>query len=333
MSEHKAEHIILLEHFSIGYQQESVLLSQLNLTVNRGEMVALIGKNGAGKSTLLKSMIGLVAPLDGVCLLDGVPFDAYSLRERARRVSFVSSQFNQLPLLTVEELVGLGRMPYTDWMGRLTAEDHKKIGKAIEEVQMGAFAGRKLENLSDGERQRAMIARAFVQDTPVMVLDEPTAFLDVPNTFELVRLLSRFKESGRSIVYSTHDLETAIQFADKMWVIHKGRILEGAPEDLGLTGLYNELFSDSGIKYDERAGRFLGSVLQRGSVTVTGDREDLLIWTRKTMVRLGYMVEEGADLKIKVASSPAGVSWTLQNRESSARYENLYTLARFLIQE
>jgi len=333
MSYQKSEHIVLLEQFSIGYHKESVLLSQLNLTVNRGEMVALIGKNGAGKSTLLKSMIGLLTPLEGVCILDGVPFGDYSLRERARRVSFVSSQFTQLPSLTVEELVGLGRMPYTDWMGRMTAEDHKKIGKAIQEVQMGAFAGRKLENLSDGERQRAMIARAFVQDTPLMVLDEPTAFLDVPGTFELVRLLSRFKEDGRSIVYSTHDLETAIQFADKVWVIHKGRILEGAPEDLGLSGLYNELFSDSGIRYDEQAGRFLGSVRQRGSVTVTGEREDLLNWTCKTMVRLGYMVEEGADLEIKAVSSPAGVSWILQNREGSARYENLYTLARFLIQE
>jgi len=333
MSDHRAEHIILLEHFSIGYQKESILLNQLNLTVNRGEMIALIGKNGAGKSTLLKSMIGLVAPLEGVCLLDGVPFGEYSPRERARRVSFVSSQFTQLPSLTVEELVGLGRIPYTDWMGRMSAEDQKKIDKAIEEVQMGVFAGRKLENLSDGERQRAMIARAFVQDTPLMVLDEPTAFLDVPNTFELVRLLSRFKENGRSIVYSTHDLETAIQFADKMWVIHKGRILEGAPEDLGLSGLYNELFSDSGINYDEHVGRFLGSVTERGFVAVTGDREDLLIWTRKTVERLGYMVKEGADVKIKVVSSPAGVSWILQNRKGLTRYKNLYTLARFLIQE
>jgi iron complex transport system ATP-binding protein len=333
MTDLKSEHIILLKHFSIGYQEQSALLSHLNLTVNRGEMVALIGKNGAGKSTLLKSMIGLVAPLEGECLLDGVPFGEYSLRERARRVSFVSSQFTQLPSITVEELVGLGRIPYTDWMGRMTTEDHRKIEKAIHEVQMGAFAERKLENLSDGERQRAMIARALVQDTPLMVLDEPTAFLDVPNTLELVRLLSRFKEKGRSIVYSTHDLETAIQFADKIWVIHKGRILEGAPEDLGLSGLYNELFSDSGIRYDEQAGRFLGPVSQRGFVAVTAEREDLLIWTRKTLERLGYMVKEGADLKIKVESSPAGVSWILQNREGSERYVNLYTMARFLIQE
>lgn len=278
-------------------------------------------------------MIGLVAPLEGVCLLAGIPFEEYSLRERARRVSFVSSQITQLPSLTVEELVGLGRIPYTDWMGRLTAGDHKKIYKAIEEVQMGAFAGRKLENLSDGEKQRAMIARAFVQDTTLMVLDEPTAFLDVPSTFELVRLLSRFKESGRSIVYSTHDLETAIQFADKMWVIHKGRILEGAPEDLGLSGLYNELFSDSGIKYDEQVGRFLSSVAERGFVAVTGEREDLLVWTRKTAERLGYMIKEGADLKIRVESSTAGVSWILQDRKGSTRFKNLYTLARFLIQK
>jgi iron complex transport system ATP-binding protein len=118
-----------------------------------------------------------------------------------------------------------------------------------------------------------------------------------------------------------------------MWVIHKGRILEGAPEDLGLSGLYNELFSDSGITYDEQVGRFLGSVRERGFIAVTGEGEDLLIWTRKTAERLGYRVKEGADLKITVASSPAGASWMVQNRNGSTRFKNLYTLARFLIQE
>ena len=333
MSDTQTEHIISLNQFTIGYRKENALLSQLNLTVNRGEMVALIGRNGTGKSTLLKSMIGLLAPQNGVCLLDGLPFGEYTLPQRARRVSFVSSQHTQLPSLTVGELVGLGRMPYTGWMGRLTPEDKLLVKQALDEVQMGPFEERKLECLSDGERQRAMIARAFAHDTPLMVLDEPTAFLDVPNTYALIRLLSRFRDGGRSIVYSTHDLETAMQCADKMWVIHEGKILEGAPEDLGMSGLFNELFSTSGIRFDEQAGRFLFSGKQRGRVSLEGEEGKPMVWTRNTLERLGYRLENGAEQLIKIESFPEGYSWILQKDGGSRRFENLYTLARFLIQE
>ena len=333
MSDTQTEHIISLNQFAIGYQKENALLSQLNLTVNRGEMVALIGRNGTGKSTLLKSMIGLLAPQNGVCLLDGLPFGEYTLPQRAQRVSFVSSQHTQLPSLTVSELVGLGRMPYTDWMGRLTLEDKLLVKQALDEVQMGPFEERKLECLSDGERQRAMIARAFAQDTPLMVLDEPTAFLDVPNTYDLIRLLSRFRDGGRSIVYSTHDLETAMSCADKMWVIHEGRILEGAPEDLGLLGIFNELFSDSGIRYDEQAGKFLFSGKSRGTISLEGDQGKPLVWTRNSLERLGYRLENGAEHVIKIVPSQEGYRWILQKENGSTSFESLYTLARFLIQE
>jgi len=333
MTHKQAKHIISLDRFTIGHHKENALLSKLNLTVNRGEMVALIGRNGAGKSTLLKSMIGLLAPLDGMCLLEGLPFADYTLPQRARRVSFVSSQITQLPALSVGELVGLGRMPYTGWMGRMSPEDKSLVSQALDEVQMSSFSERKLDCLSDGERQRAMIARAFAQDTPLMVLDEPTAFLDIPNTYELIRLLSRFRDGGRSIVYSTHDLETAMQCADKMWVIHEGRILEGAPEDLGMSGLFNELFSTSGISFDEQAGRFLFSGKQRGRVSLEGEEEESLIWTRNTLKRLGFRLDKGADQLIKIESSNDGYSWILQKDSGSLRFESLYTLARFLIQE
>jgi iron complex transport system ATP-binding protein len=329
----QAEHIISLDRFAIGYHKENALLTQLNLTVNRGEMVALIGRNGTGKSTLLKSMIGLLEPLDGVCLLDGTPFSEYTLPQRARRVSFVSSQLAQLPALSVGELVGLGRMPYTGWMGRFTPQDRELIKQALDEVQMASFSERKLDCLSDGERQRAMIARAFVQDTPLMVLDEPTAFLDIPNTYDLIHLLSKFRDGGRSIVYSTHDLETAMSCADKMWVIHEGRILEGAPEDLGLLGIFNELFSDSGIRYDEQAGKFLYSGKSRGAISLEGDQGKPFIWTRNTLERLGYRLENGAEHVIKIVSSPEGYHWIFQKESGSTSFESLYTLARFLIQE
>jgi cobalamin transport system ATP-binding protein len=333
MPETGGEHIMELDGFSIGFQQGEALLDSLRLTVNPGEMVALIGRNGSGKSTLLKSMIGLLSPLAGECLLEGRPFGDYSLPERARRVSFVSSQLTQLPSLTVRELVALGRMPHTGWTGRLTQRDLQLIEQALNEVQMSALMERKLDCLSDGERQRAMIARAFVQDAPLMVLDEPTAFLDIPNTYDLIALLSRFRNGGRSIVYSTHDLETAMLCADKMWVIHEGSIQEGAPEDLGLSGLFDDLFASSGIRFDEGAGRFMFSKERRAGIALEGKAGKALTWTRSTLERLGYRVEAHASLGIYLESHPGGNQWILIKKGDRRAFQNLYSLARFLKEE
>ena len=325
-------HIISLENVSIGYQQDAVLLSNIRLRVGPGELVALIGRNGTGKSTLLKSMIGLLPGLGGAFNLEGKPIHQYDLPERARLVSFVSSQITHLPSLTVGELVALGRLPYTGWMGRLGPSDHALVNQALEEVQMGLFAHRKVERLSDGERQRAMIARAFVQDTRLMVLDEPTAFLDIPNTFDLIRILSRFRDRGKSIVYSTHDLETAMLCADKMWVIHEGEILEGAPEDLGLSGLFDDLFRSSGIGYDEPSGRFLFKRSSLGSIRLEGEDETARGWTTKTLERLGYQVNSRGEMRLHIKKSDASYEWTLEQNGDTFRFSSLYKLARFLIQ-
>ena len=325
--------IISLKSFAIGHHKDKALLSRLMLNVNRGEMIALIGRNGAGKSTLLKSMIGLLNPLEGECLLDGRPLDEYSLPQRAQKLSFVSSHLAHLPALSVSELVALGRMPYTGWMGRLSRVDREMISHAMDEVKMGAFEERKLDCLSDGERQRAMIARAFAQDTPIMILDEPTAFLDIPNTFELIRILSKFRDGGRSIVYSTHDLDMAIRCADKMWVIHDGGILEGAPEDLGMSGVFNELFSSSGVGYDEHSGSFLFSGRKRGFISLEGEKGKSLIWTRNTLERLGFKLSSEAELRISIQSKEDGYSWILQKDGALTRFDNLYSMARFLIHE
>jgi iron complex transport system ATP-binding protein len=329
----EASHIISLNALSIGHEKGNALLSGLNLSVNKGEMVALIGRNGTGKSTLLKSMIGLITPLEGDCTLDGLPFQDYPLPSRARKVSFVSSHFEHLPALSVGELVALGRMPYTGWMGRLLQRDRDMIRHALNEVRMGSFERRKLDCLSDGERQRAMIARALVQDTPLMVLDEPTAFLDIPNTYDLIRLLSKFRDDGRSIVYSTHDLETAMQCADKMWVIHGDRILEGAPEDLGITGLFSELFSSSGIRYDEQAGKFLFTGRQQGRIHLEGAGGETRVWTQNALQRLGFVLDKNAPLKIRIEDGQDGKGWILHTKDGTVAFKSLYSLARFLKQD
>jgi len=330
MFEKGGNHIIELKNLAIGHQKEEALLKDISLSVHPGEMVALIGRNGTGKSTLLKSMLGLIPLIQGVCYLDGALFDTYDLRDRARKVSFVSSHLSQLPSISVKELVSLGRMPFTGFMGRLTAQDHEFIDKSLMEVGLSSFAERKLEHLSDGERQRTMIARALAQDTPLMVLDEPTAFLDIPNKNELIQLLGGFRDSGKSIVYSTHDLDTAMHYADKIWVIHQGEILEGAPEDLGISGLFNTLFERSGIRYDLASKRFKYSTLAKGSIRLEGEKGVPYEWTRNALERLGYEVENSGSTMVKLDNHNGVNRWMLYQSDQSKAFDNLYNLARFL---
>lgn len=326
-----SDHIIALDHISIGYERDHALLNKINLSVQSGEMVALIGRNGSGKSTLLKSMIGLIPLLDGACYLDNDPLNNYDLRKRARKVSYVSSQLSQLPSISVSDLVAMGRMPHTGWMGRLGSDDREMVERALAEVKMGSFMDRRLDQLSDGERQRAMIARAFVQDTPLMVLDEPTAFLDIPNKYELIRLLSGFRDGGKSIVYSTHDLETAMLHADKLWVIHHGEVLEGAPEDLGISGLITSIFDSSGITFDEESLRFKYTEQVRGSIVLRGKPDRALIWTRSALERLGFEVKNEGDTMLEVIAKGEEYHWNISLNNESFSFENIYSLARFLI--
>ncbi len=334
MSAEQSEHMILLEQLAIGYGKDPALLRDVNLSARPGEMVALIGRNGTGKSTLLKSIIGLIPKLDGSCFLHGIPLESYGLRKRALVVSYVSSQISQLPAITVRELVSLGRMPHTGWMGRHGEQDRYLVRKALEEVKMSHFMDRKMDQLSDGERQRAMIARALVQDTQLMILDEPTAFLDIPNKYELIRILAGFRESGKTIVYSTHDLETALMYADKLWVIYKGEILEGAPEDLGISGVFDALFAESGILFDEETRRFKYGIASKGAIRLSGEKGLALKWTTNALERLGFNTgSHDGKTSVKVTPSGSGFCWTVLRDGKEFSFNNIYRLARFLIQE
>lgn len=248
--------LLQLRNLSIGYDSGSPLMEKLNLHVDPGEMISLIGRNGAGKSTLLRCVIGLMQPMGGSCLLKGKELQSYTPRQKARLLSYVSPRLDHLPAINVEELVRLGRMPYTDWSGSLGKKDKELCRKAIKEVGLDLLAHRQIDSLSDGERQRAMIARAFAQDTALIVLDEPTAFLDIPNTFELISMLRGFRDGGRSILYTTHDFELALQYSDRMWVMQEDYVDEGDPDKLVKEGAFDRLFASSGIKFDKSSGKF-----------------------------------------------------------------------------
>ncbi len=325
--------MISLENISIGYHSNQPLISQINLNAKEGELVALVGRNGSGKSTLLRSLLGLIPLLEGSCYLSGVSLQQLDHKSRALSVSYVSSQVAGLPSLTVRELVSLGRMPHTGWLGRLGKRDMEMVEHTIREVGLGPFMERKLDQLSDGEKQRVMIARALVQDTPNMVLDEPAAYLDIPNKYELIRLLSLFRDRGKTIVYSTHDLETALLCADKFWVITDGFIHEGSPEDLGLEGLFQQLFDGTGITFDLESGRFIHSIDSRGSVTLSGASGEAFAWTRHLLRRIGFTVSAGDQpIGIMVQSGDKHY-WEIVREGKVTKVDSLYDMARFLIQK
>lgn len=207
--------VIRLSHLSVGYSPSLPVVSDISVELMSGQLTCLTGENGIGKSTFLKTLTGFIPKLDGSLLLDGRDVGTFSRRELARQVSIVLTQKPDVQNLTVEEVIGLGRSPYTGFFGRLRAGDRRVVSDAIDAVGVETLRHRMIQTLSDGERQKVMIAKALAQQTPVILLDEPTAFLDFPSKVETFRLLQRMAhDRDKLILLSTHDLELAVRFAD-----------------------------------------------------------------------------------------------------------------------
>ena len=208
---------ITLSHLSVGYKVGHAVVSDINLTLQSGKLASLIGANGVGKSTLLKTLTGFLPKLEGSLLLDGKDISEFSQRALARQISIVLTQKPEVQNLTVEEIVGLGRSPYTGFFGKLHANDQQIVDESITAVGIEKLKNRMIQTLSDGERQKVMIAKALAQQTPVIFLDEPTAFLDFSSKVETFQLLQRMAhEMGKLVLLSTHDLELAVRFSDNL---------------------------------------------------------------------------------------------------------------------
>ena len=211
--------MINLKSVSIGYKKY-VVLSDLNAEISAGEMLCLIGQNGCGKSTLLRTMAGLQAPLAGVCRINGQDVNALNVNDRAKLISLALTDKIEVENFTVFDLVSAGRYPHTDWLGNLTDNDKQIIRHAIELTGISHKQNSFLSELSDGEKQRAIIAKALAQSTPIIILDEPTAHLDLPNRIKTMSLLKKLsREQGKTILLSTHELDLAMQHADKIWLM------------------------------------------------------------------------------------------------------------------
>lgn len=282
---------------SIGYARprRKVVATGLQLQLAAGELVALLGPNGAGKSTLMRTLAGMQPALSGEIRLIGQALQAISAMERAKSLSVVLTEPIEAGLMTGSALVALGRYPYTDWTGHLSDQDQLVIAQAIAAVGAQSLADRLVSELSDGERQKILIARALAQETPLILLDEPTAFLDLPRRVEIARLLRQIAhDHDRAILFSTHDLDLALRTADRVWLMAAdGVIYQGSPEDLVLNGAFETVFGGEGVAFDPYSGSFrLNSPSGRFvCLQVIGDDSELAaIWTRRALERIGFQV-------------------------------------------
>ena len=252
---------IHIENLSIGYPGKSdvkVVADGICAGINSGELTCLLGANGVGKSTLLRTLSAFQPKLGGEICIQGKEIESYTDKQLSRVISVVLTEKCDIRNMSVTELIGLGRSPYTGFWGTLTKEDRQVVERAVALVGIPHLAHRMVHTLSDGERQKVMIAKALAQETPVIYLDEPTAFLDFPSKVEMMQLLHHLsRQTDKTIFLSTHDLELALQIADKIWLMDKANgVTIGTPEDLALNGSLSSFFARKGIVFDLETGLF-----------------------------------------------------------------------------
>ena len=255
------ENILLhTENLDIGYRtkrSEKPLAKDLNITLETKNFTCLIGRNGIGKSTLLRTISGLHPPLKGHVIMNKQNVHNLSVSKRAAFISLVLTERVSSGNLTVRELIALGRQPYTNWIGILSDTDKQIIERSIEQTRLENISGQQCDTLSDGQMQRVMIARALAQDTPLIILDEPTAHLDIQHKVEIFRLLKQLAcESGKSILVSTHEIHFALEMADNLWILTEKGIQTGSPEKMIRENVIGSIFQDDIIRFDAEKKRF-----------------------------------------------------------------------------
>ncbi len=253
--------ILSTSNLSIGYttKKETIVIAEnLNLNLQEGKLIALIGANGIGKSTLLRTLTGIQKPISGSVILNTKNLNDLDSWTIAQQLSVVLTEKLPPSNLTVFELIALGRQPYTNWIGKLTEIDVLKINEAIELTQIAHLSDKKHYEISDGQLQNVLVARALAQDTALIILDEPTTHLDLVHKVSLFKLLKKLtKETNKCILFSTHDIDLAIQLSDEMIIMTPENVVQDEPCNLISKGIFDTLFVDENIKFDSEKGRFM----------------------------------------------------------------------------
>ncbi len=326
---------IQTSHLSVGYEgkknsDKKIILEKINLSLEKGKLTCLLGPNGSGKSTLMRSLAGLQMPLSGKVMLNEKDILSFSGEEMAKQLSMVLTDRIDVAYITVKDVVKLGRTPYTNWFGVLTEYDYQKIEWALNATGIKLLEHQKIIELSDGQRQKALIARALAQDTAIIILDEPTAHLDLPNRLELMQLLHDLaKNTNKAILVSTHELDLAIQMADLLWLIGQDQtISEGLPEELVINGMLEAAFIKDGIQFDKTSGQFL---LQKspnyGTISISG--HPLAVqWCSRAFEKIGINTiqsqENGQILAIQKVDGQ--FCWELKTTASTYKFTSMSSL-------
>lgn len=319
---------------AVGYRARGTrraVLERVNLSVRAGELVCLLGPNGIGKSTLLRTFAKMQPALWGTVELGGADLRSISNAELARRLGVVLTERVAVEALPACRVVELGRYPHSGWFGRISDADRRVVDWAIDAVGVRHLAERDFSRLSDGERQRVMIARALAQEPVLLLLDEPTAFLDVPSRVELMGLLRRLTREGPlAVVVSTHDLELALRTADVVWLVMPcGELMTGAPEDVIVSGGMAQAFEGREIRFhsEERSFRWLtgdrGTAIVRGS----GLRAAMV---KAVLEREGYAVAAAASDQRALCVEAHECGWRLSDDDGERRGADFASLAAFL---
>ena len=318
---------------SIGYShrgQETCVAKALDLALNAGEFICLLGPNGAGKSTLIRTLAGMQAPLSGSLKLQNQTFHSISPRERARMISVVLTEALPVGMMDAYSLVALGRHPYSGWLGGLNQHDKERIKWAFKAVGAEGLEGRQIAELSDGERQKISIARALAQEAQVMLLDEPTAFLDLPRRVELMTILRNLAHREQmGLLLSTHDLDLALRFADRLWMITTdGKLIQGYPEELAMSGEFARIFANENLDWDAERGSFRAHPNPCLKAHIQGDSIHAL-WTRRALERLGFGIakpDENSALSIQVVELDDHTEWAVARNGNQATHTSISQL-------
>lgn len=290
-----------LDAVAVGYKNHLVA-KDISATLKQGSVTALLGPNGSGKSTLIEAIAFGETHREGHVLISGEESRKLKLRERSKMVSIVRSKLNTEPYITVEELVSLGRTPYLNALGSLTAHDSAIIHRSILDCQLKGFEKRKIGTLSDGERQRALIAMSLTQETPLMLMDEPTSHLDIAYRIELFILLKKIaRESHRAVLLATHELGMAMQWCDNLWLLDRNsHFIEGIPEELALSRKLDGLFDTGKYSFDPYSGKIDIFQKKMSSIGFKSDGSERALWTERLLQRLGYISVREAPFSIEL---------------------------------
>lgn len=315
--------------YNPGSKKEKAIAGPIELEMRTGQLISLLGPNGAGKSTLLRTLAGLQPSLSGTVEIQGENAARFKPIERAKKLSLVLTGSIRPANLNVYSLISLGRYPYTGWLGKLSTNDKEIIQEAIEATGVQLFLNRKVDQLSDGEAQKVMIARALAQDTPLIILDEPTAHLDLPNRIELMRMLHRLTaKASKGILISTHDLDLALQVSDEIWVLKTdGEMHKGAPEDMVLNGTFEAAFDLVGNLFDKATGTFNIHQTDGNNIHLVGEGA-AAFWTKRALHRQHFQVNAGeeADYTIKVFQQKNKTAWLLEGFNKREEHSSISSL-------